>query len=99
MAFASSHHEGLEVRNPPALAAAAAAARAPAARPRPRPRPPRAEPRRARAPPPPQVAHTGEVPFKKILCANRGEIAIRVFRAGTEMGLRTVRARRAHLLL
>ena len=37
-----------------------------------------------------QTAHTGEVPFKKILCANRGEIAIRVFRAGAEMGLRTV---------
>ncbi|KAI8467848.1 MAG: pyruvate carboxylase [Monoraphidium minutum] len=37
-----------------------------------------------------EVAHTGEVPFKKILCANRGEIAIRVFRAGTELGLRTV---------
>ena len=31
-----------------------------------------------------------EVPFKKILCANRGEIAIRVFRAGAELGLRTV---------
>lgn len=30
------------------------------------------------------------MPFKKILCANRGEIAIRVFRAGTELGLRTV---------
>jgi hypothetical protein len=30
------------------------------------------------------------LPFKKILCANRGEIAIRVFRAGTELGLRTV---------
>lgn len=39
---------------------------------------------------PMQVAHTGEVPFNKILCANRGEIAIRVFRAGTELGLRTV---------
>jgi pyruvate carboxylase len=38
-----------------------------------------------------QVAHTGEVPFQKILCANRGEIAIRIFRAGTELGLRTVR--------
>ena len=31
-----------------------------------------------------------EVPFQKILCANRGEIAIRVFRAGAELGLRTV---------
>lgn len=30
------------------------------------------------------------MPFKKILCANRGEIAIRIFRAGTELGLRTV---------
>ena len=37
-----------------------------------------------------QLDHTGEVPFKRILCANRGEIAIRVFRAGTELGLRTV---------
>ncbi|KAG2437519.1 hypothetical protein HYH02_011162 [Chlamydomonas schloesseri] len=37
-----------------------------------------------------RLAHTGEVPFKKILCANRGEIAIRIFRAGTELGLRTV---------
>lgn len=31
-----------------------------------------------------------QTPFSKILCANRGEIAIRVFRAGSEMGLRTV---------
>jgi hypothetical protein len=31
-----------------------------------------------------------QTPFKKILCANRGEIAIRVFRAGAELGLRTV---------
>jgi pyruvate carboxylase len=29
-------------------------------------------------------------PFKRLLCANRGEIAIRVFRAATELGLRTV---------
>ncbi len=29
-------------------------------------------------------------PIRKILCANRGEIAIRVFRAATELGIRTV---------
>lgn len=29
-------------------------------------------------------------PIKKILCANRGEIAIRIFRAATELGLSTV---------
>src|SRR6476661_9954655 len=28
--------------------------------------------------------------FKKLMAANRGEIAIRVFRAATELGLRTV---------
>jgi len=36
------------------------------------------------------LAHTGEVPFKKVMAANRGEIAVRIFRAGTELGLRTV---------
>src|SRR6478609_11281916 len=29
-------------------------------------------------------------PFKRVLCATRGEIAIRVFRASTELGFRTV---------
>ncbi len=29
-------------------------------------------------------------PIKKLLCANRGEIAIRIFRAATELGLSTV---------
>jgi pyruvate carboxylase len=29
-------------------------------------------------------------PIKKILAANRSEIAIRIFRAATELGLRTV---------
>jgi pyruvate carboxylase len=29
-------------------------------------------------------------PFRKILCANRGEIAIRVFRAAAELGMQTV---------
>jgi pyruvate carboxylase len=30
------------------------------------------------------------LPFKRIMCANRGEIAVRVFRASTELGFRTV---------
>ncbi|MFZ3202174.1 MAG: biotin carboxylase N-terminal domain-containing protein, partial [Candidatus Acidiferrales bacterium] len=29
-------------------------------------------------------------PIKRLLAANRGEIAIRIFRAATELGLRTV---------
>lgn len=40
-------------------------------------------------------------PIRKLLCANRGEIAIRVFRAATELGIRTVavfsREDRVHL--
>ncbi|HZN92249.1 MAG TPA: pyruvate carboxylase, partial [Myxococcales bacterium] len=36
-------------------------------------------------PPPPALKR-----FTKIMCANRGEIAIRVFRACTELGIRTV---------
>ncbi|KAG1669377.1 hypothetical protein FOA52_004028 [Chlamydomonas sp. UWO 241] len=39
---------------------------------------------------PVQAPSGEEVPFRRIMCANRGEIAIRVFRAGTELGLRTV---------
>ncbi len=33
---------------------------------------------------------TGPKPFKKLMAANRSEIAIRIFRAATELGLRTV---------
>jgi len=40
-------------------------------------------------------------PIQKLMCANRGEIAIRVFRAATELGIRTVavysREDRVHL--
>jgi len=31
-------------------------------------------------------------PFKKVMAANRGEIAVRITRAGLELGLKTVRA-------
>ncbi|MCA9657582.1 MAG: hypothetical protein KC486_04510, partial [Myxococcales bacterium] len=33
---------------------------------------------------------TARRPIRRLLCANRGEIAIRVFRAATELGVRTV---------
>jgi len=39
-----------------------------------------------------QVASTKESPFKKICAANRGEIAVRITRAGVELGLKTVRS-------
>src|ERR1051326_217969 len=45
--------------------------------------------RRAEEPAPKTVA-TPAPAFKKLLVANRSEIAIRVFRAATELGLRTV---------
>src|SRR6185503_3871422 len=35
-------------------------------------------------------ASAGVKPFQKLLAANRSEIAIRIFRAATELGLRTV---------
>lgn len=37
-----------------------------------------------------------ELPFKKIMAANRGEISIRITRAGVELGLKTVGAHAAH---
>src|SRR5215208_632301 len=36
------------------------------------------------------TSSNGPTPFRKLLAANRSEIAIRVFRAATELGLRTV---------
>ena len=41
-------------------------------------------------PPRPSDEATALRPLRKILAANRSEIAIRIFRAGTELGLRTV---------
>jgi hypothetical protein len=40
-----------------------------------------------------QMDATTETGFNKIMAANRGEIAIRINRAGTELGLKTVRGR------
>ena len=37
-----------------------------------------------------EATTSGTKPFKKLMAANRSEIAIRIFRAATELGLRTV---------
>lgn len=44
---------------------------------------------------PPQIDAASETPFKKLMAANRGEIAIRITRAGIELGLKTVGGRGA----
>ena len=41
-----------------------------------------------------QVASKQESPFKKLMAANRGEIAVRITRAGLELGLNTVRIKK-----
>lgn len=38
-----------------------------------------------------QVAAEQDIPFKKLMAANRGEIAVRITRAGIELGMTTVR--------
>jgi pyruvate carboxylase len=37
-----------------------------------------------------QLANLKTLPFQKVMAANRGEIAIRIVRAGLELGLKTV---------
>ena len=39
----------------------------------------------------PQISPESATPFRKIMAANRGEIAVRIARAGIELGLTTVR--------
>src|SRR3954471_11970217 len=41
-------------------------------------------------PPSSAAPHSTIKPIKKLMAANRSEIAVRIFRAGTELGLRTV---------
>lgn len=36
------------------------------------------------------IANKTESPFTKLMAANRGEIAVRIVRAGLELGLKTV---------
>lgn len=46
--------------------------------------------RRCRRSLPQVVPGESELPFKKLMAANRGEIAVRIARAGIELGLTTL---------